>query len=152
MGFYWQTCGGLEMKRARSSSVDCTSEAQSGHWAPVPPPPPRWRAPSATGQKLLQVKHESRGGGAEKKLGVCWRENSRGHELPAVVFNAALLLQWRVPGKFIEDSTSGVVSVDASFMNHRWCSHLCVSIAVNLIWNFVQVSVIWASLTPWILI
>lgn len=46
---------------------------------------------SATGQKLLQVKHESRGGGAEKKLGVCWRENSRGHELPAVMFSAALM-------------------------------------------------------------
>lgn len=48
---------------------------------------------SATGQKLLLVKHESRGGGAEKKLGVCWRENSRGHELPAVVFKAELLLE-----------------------------------------------------------
>lgn len=46
---------------------------------------------SATGQKLLQVKHESSGGGAKKKLGVCWRENSRGHELPAVVFRAQLL-------------------------------------------------------------
>lgn len=52
--------------------------------------PPSLTSCSATGQKLLQVKHENKGGRAEKKLGVCWSENSRGHELPAVVFNAAL--------------------------------------------------------------
>ena len=90
------------MKRACSSRVICTSEggsnrkpltAPSNHWAPTPSPPPHppsLTSCSATGQKLLQVKHESKGGRAEKKLGVCWSENSRGHELPAVVFNAAL--------------------------------------------------------------
>lgn len=66
----WKQC---EHKEASSSRPP----AQSGHWAPT--------------QKLLQVKHESRGGGAEKKLRVCWRENSGGHELPAVVFSATLL-------------------------------------------------------------
>lgn len=77
-----------------------TSEGGEGSTRKPPPAilqhspaiaPPSLTSSSATGQKLLQVKHESRGGGAEKKLGVCWRENSRGHELPAVVFKAALL-------------------------------------------------------------
>lgn len=111
-------------------SVDYTSEGGAGSTKKPPPaifqhspatgPQP---TPTATGQKLLQVKHESRGGGAEKKLGVCWRENSRGHELPAVVFRAALMEL--APGvksakRSILDRITRLISgvVYTSFMNH----------------------------------
>lgn len=164
----------LKMERVHSSSVGCTCEggqssllqpSYSGpqhhhhhhHLQFLAPTPHSLMSSSATGQKLLQVKHESRGGGAEKKLGVCWRENSRGHELPAVVFKAELL-PWSKECQKINlglahthtfpTFSSGVVSFDASFMN-RSAMLLFVHVyrsKTTFQHVFIQVSTIWPSL------
>lgn len=118
--------------------IDCTSEGVVGstrklpravpgaatgpqHLHPSHPPP---ASSSATGQKLLQVKHESRRGGArkeirgvlERKLQGAWTASccARRCTSPGVKNAKKSILNWITCPRF----TSGAVSVDASFMNH----------------------------------
>lgn len=121
MRFYWQMLRLTEMKRVRSSSVGCTCEpvgAPTAHPPPHPQPPPppapySLMSSSATGQKLLQVKHESRrrrrrgGGWAQKKLGVCLERKKPGGEGGGAASCCVRRLgEWREPTIFLFTSSS----------------------------------------------
>lgn len=138
---YWQMLRltNLKMKRVRSSSVGCTCEGgQSSLLQPSystgqpvgpntttasnssPQLPTHWWALLPLDKSCCKSSMKAGEGGAAKKLGVCWRENSRGHELPAVVFKAEIL-PW---SKECQKIHLGLVHIPNIFF--RCCQFWCI--------------------------